>query len=622
MTFSSWERMIFLVLILATVAIFARDLLVSIRQILAGRPERNRTDQLGRRIVRVIKEVVFQSKVVGGRPIAGLMHAAVFFGFLAFGLETIDHFLEGFGLRFLHPLLGAGVATFVNLVSFMALLVIIGMVGLSIRRFLMPKISPDPKSLSSGLVALFIVLLMVTYLNGISEAPIAGKANWWVHSLIILAFPLLIIRSKHFHIILSPINIFFRTHRLGDYLPLNLDVEQMTDDEEMTLGLEKMSEVPWKMSMDFLTCVECKRCTDACPANSCGQELDPRGFILAGRHMLGEEPESTVIGSVISETALGQCTTCGACEDACPVGIEHLQLLLGAKRAQTLAIGTGMVATDFLQTMEAHGNPFAAAKDVRKELIQDLEIPLYEKGKTDYLLWLGCVWSYNPDSRSGVEALVKVLKQAGVGFGVLENESCSGHHSRRQGEELQFQTLAGENISRFGEHEVQNIITPCPHCLHTIRGEYPGLEDGFSVNVTHHSEFLADLIQRGVIQMKSGNGKNKAVTYHDPCYLGRYENVFDAPRSAIMQSGFELKELKRNKQQSFCCGGGGAGFVREQKTDKRVDQERKSEIAASGAETLITSCPECKMMLRGAVENTQDVAELIAESMLTSGPEA
>ena len=271
MTFSSWERMIFLVLILATVAIFARDLLVSIRQILAGRPERNRTDQLGRRIVRVIKEVVFQSKVVGGRPIAGLMHAAVFFGFLAFGLETIDHFLEGFGLRFLHPLLGAGVATFVNLVSFMALLVIIGMVGLSIRRFLMPKISPDPKSLSSGLVALFIVLLMVTYLNGISEAPIAGKANWWVHSLIILAFPLLIIRSKHFHIILSPINIFFRTHRLGDYLPLNLDVEQMTDDEEMTLGLEKMSEVPWKMSMDFLTCVECKRCTDACPANSCGR---------------------------------------------------------------------------------------------------------------------------------------------------------------------------------------------------------------------------------------------------------------------------------------------------------------------------------------------------------------
>ena len=139
--------------------------------------------------------------------------------------------------------------------------------------------------------------------------------------------------------------------------------------------------------------------------------------------MLGEEPESTVIGSVISETALGQCTTCGACEDACPVGIEHLQLLLGAKRAQTLAIGTGMVATDFLQTMEAHGNPFAAAKDVRKELIQDLEIPLYEKGKTDYLLWLGCVWSYNPDSRSGVEALVKVLKQAGVGFGVLETRA-------------------------------------------------------------------------------------------------------------------------------------------------------------------------------------------------------
>ncbi|MDQ7054404.1 MAG: (Fe-S)-binding protein, partial [candidate division KSB1 bacterium] len=183
-----------------------------------------------------------------------------------------------------------------------------------------------------------------------------------------------------------------------------------------------------------------------------GQGARPRGFILQGRQAIFSLPESEpVIGNVISETALGQCTSCGACENICPVGIEHLQVLTGAKRAQALAIGTGMVATEFLQSIERYGNAFGKPKDARKQLIEELEIPYYEQGKTEYLLWLGCVWSYNPDARSSLEAMVKVLKAAGVSFGVLENETCSGHHSRRQGEEMQFQSLAQENIDSMQE---------------------------------------------------------------------------------------------------------------------------------------------------------------------------
>jgi Fe-S oxidoreductase len=182
---------------------------------------------------------------------------------------------------------------------------------------------------------------------------------------------------------------------------------------------------------------------------------------------------------------------------------------------------------------------------------------------------------------------------------------------------MQFQTLASENIAAFEEQEVKKVIAPCPHCLHTLRREYPTLKEGFGVEVTHHSEFLTELIARGTIKLRETNGKDKVLTFHDPCYLGRYENTYEAPRQVIAQAGFRLKELPRKRERSFCCGGGSAGFAREQEVKKRVDQERKREIAESGAQVLITACPECKMMLNAAVEETKDLAELVAEAMET-----
>jgi Fe-S oxidoreductase len=614
MEFLQWEQIVLVLFIILSSALFFRDLTGKIRHILAGKSDRPRTDRLGARILRVLREVLFQSRVVGGRPVAGLLHAFVFLGFLVFALETVDHFLRPFGVPFKASLFGDALPLFVALVHLFAVLVIIGMVGLAFRRFVLVSISPDPKSVSSGVVALFIVLLMLSYLNGELAQPFMEKANWWLHALIIIVFPHLILRSKHFHIIMAPVDIFFRTHGLGDYLPLNLDVEQLeASDEEISFGLETMKDAPWKMRMDFLTCVECRRCTELCPASNCEQELDPRGFILAGRAMLGTD--RAVIGNILSETALGQCTSCGACENICPVGIEHLQVLMGAKRAQALSTGIGMVATDFLKKIETYGNPFSTPKQARKDLIKELNIPFYEKGQTEYLLWLGCVWAYNPDARSSLEAMVKVLNQSGASYGVLENESCSGHHSRRQGEEMQFQTLARENITSFEEHGICKVIAPCPHCLHTLGREYPPLKDGLALEVIHHSEFLTGLIASGKVKLKPGQGSNKTLIFHDPCYLGRYEKVYDAPRAVIRQAGFGLKELPRTRERSFCCGGGSAGFIREQEVEKRVDQERKREIAKSGANVLITACPECKMMLNAAVEETKDLVELVAESL-------
>ena len=614
MSFATWEQLLLVALIAASIASFTYGLTPKLRFIMAGKPDRVRTDSIGARLIRVVREVLLQWRVIKGRPIVGTLHALVFFGFIAFAFETTDHFLEPYGLAFLATLFGSAEHAFKLFVGFMAILVMIGIAGLAYRRFVMVKISPDPKSYSSGLVAAMIFMLMVTYLYGLDESAALAKANWWFHAAIILVFPPLILKSKHFHILMAPVNVFLRNSTLGAYMPLDLDVENMPDDEEITLGLESMKDVPWKMRIDFLTCVECKRCTDQCPAANCGQELNPREFILAGRAMMGRDAGEEIIGNVISANALGQCTSCGACENVCPTGIEHLNFLNGAKRAQALSSGQDMVAADFLQDIERHGNPFAEPKSKRKQLIDELGLPLYEKGKTEYLLWMGCNWTYNADMRSSLESMVQVLERSGVSWGVLEEESCSGHHSRRQGEEMQFQTLAEENIERFEENAVAKVVAPCPHCLHTFRREYPTVKEDFAVETIHHSELLSRLISEKRITLNGNAANGKKLTYHDPCYLGRYEDVYDDPRAVIASAGFDITELPRRREKSFCCGGGSAGFVREQDVETRVDQERKREIVDSGAGILVTGCPECKMMLNAAVEETLDLAELVARA--------
>ncbi|MEM7586305.1 MAG: (Fe-S)-binding protein [Acidobacteriota bacterium] len=612
MEFAIWERLLLLVLIATTVTLFVRELLPKVATIRAGHSDRVRTDDLKRRMWVTFKEVMLQTRVIGDRPVVGAMHAAVFGGFVFFGLETMEHFLKPFGIHFIPPF-------YKHFISVWAVLVSVGIFGLAYRRFVMVKISPDPKSYSSGVVALLILVLMGTYLYAqTGPTGLAAKANWWVHALVILIFPQMILSSKHFHILMAPINIFFRTERLADLEPLNLDIEELEEmEEEPTFGLETLGNLSWKQRMDFLSCVECKRCTDNCPANLAGQELDPRGFILDGRKSVGTlENDKPAIGNILSEQALGQCTTCGACEENCPVGIEHLQVLMGAKQAQALALGTGMVADDFLKTIERRGNPFEQPASARTKLIKELEIPYYEEGKTEQLLWLGCVWSYNPDNRRSLEAMVKILKASGTSFGVLKKESCSGHHSRRQGEEMQFQTLAQENIERL--KGVKKVIAPCPHCLHTMGREYQDLDDKLELEVKHHSQVIQELVASGSIELDGGKNTDVQATYHDPCYLGRYEKVYDAPRDVIRKTGLKVLEMDRHRERAVCCGGGGAGFARQTEEDgQRVDQLRKGHVRDTGAKLLVTGCPECKMMLDAAVDETKDLAEVVADAMVS-----
>jgi len=502
-----------------------------------------------------------------------------------------------------------------------AILVAVAILGLAFRRFVLVRISPDPRSWTSGVVALFIFLLMLTYLNGISANPIAPRLSWWLHAGIILAFPHLILRSKHFHILMAPVSLYFKTERLGEFAPLDLEGTLEADVEEVSLGLEKVSQLPWKMRMDFLTCVECRRCTDNCPAARAGNELDPRGFVLAGRRALKANggAEHEISGTVISDSALGFCATCGACENGCPVGVEHLQLIVGAKRAQALSTGQGVVASDFFRAIETYGNPFKVPRVDRQKLIEDLALPKFSGAEGEWLLWLGCVWGYNPELRPAVKAFQQVLTAAGLKWGVLEEEPCCGHHSRRQGEECQFQELARRSRDLLRQQGVRRVVTPCPHCLHTLRHEHiqlPGVdgqrEDGASIQFVHYSELLNTLITSGNLRL-AANGAASPVSYHDPCYLARYEGICDAPRAVLAATGATLHELPHRRGNALCCGGGAAGFVRELDNGQRLDRPRRTEIVQSGVSVLVTACPECRMMLGAAVDQTKDLVEVVAE---------
>jgi len=621
MEFQFSEKLLLALLILWSAGLFLWNLRGKLELIRQGPADRVRTDQVGKRLARTFKEVLFQTRVIGQRPIVGALHAVVFLGFLLFAIETVEHFLEGLGVSLLEPLLGSLLPTFRAGMAVVATLVAVAIVGLAFRRFVLVRTSPDPRSITSGIVALFIFLLMLTYLNGLSASPVAPRANWWLHALIILVFPHLILRSKHFHIVMAPVTLFFRTHRLGDYLPLDLEALAEADVEDVSLGLEKVSSLPWKMRMDFLTCVECRRCTDSCPAAQAGTGLDPRAFVLAGRQALRTgSPDDEVTKTVIPDEALGFCVTCGACENGCPVGVEHLQLLVGAKRAQALATGRGVVASEFFRAIESYGNPFGLPRDDRRKLISDLEMPRFKGAEGEWLLWMGCVWGYNPELRPAVKAFRDVLDAAGLSWGVLDEEPCCGHHSRRQGEESQFQDLARRSLEVLKEKGARQIVTPCPHCLHTLRREHSALDGDYQPGIVHYSELIRGLLLQGKLKLNTNETRREAA-YHDPCYLARYEGIVDAPRAVIAAAGATVRELPHRGAQTLCCGGGAAGFVRELESEQRLDRVRRAEIVRSGAELLITACPECRMMLGAAVDETKDLAEIVAESV-QAGQEA
>ncbi|HTM18186.1 MAG TPA: heterodisulfide reductase-related iron-sulfur binding cluster [Terracidiphilus sp.] len=590
-------------------------------------------------------EVLCQAKVIRERPLPGLAHAFVFWGFCAFALVTLNHFSVGFGLGFLDPA-GFFGRFYSYLAGTFAAACAIGIFGLFIRRFFVrPRWLGQRVSYESGIIAALIFILMVTYLAAfaVKSASPAALALWWLHSLSILVFLPIIPHTKHLHLVLSPATIFLSRGGFSKIPPL-------VGDEDF--GLVTGKDLTQLTSLQSYSCVECGRCTEHCPANNTGKELNPKEIILGLRGYLNEHgptSDENIIGKYNSITADFQCTTCGACEYQCPVGIEHLPIIIGLRRG---AVNTGVWDDEYgaklFLALERGSNALGMSAAERDKFIQKQAFPIFD-GSQEYCLWLGCMGGYDPKGREIIADFARVMNYLGTSYGVLRKEKCTGDPVRRLGNDLLFQQLAESNLETLAQNKVKKIVTICPHCVRTIQEDWK--EFGTPPEIEHHSEFLARYADKlpdhpsdstsrtskveptvsgheftGAEDSPNPNGalapapqiKNDKIVYHDPCYLGRYRGVYDEPRTVASLAG-EVVEAPRSHQRSFCCGAGGGLVFLGEETGDRVSHTRVNELIATGASTIGTACPFCNSMFRDALAAKGDSApQLLDIAQLTA----
>jgi Fe-S oxidoreductase len=636
--FSVVEKTFFLAMIVASGYLFWKRFGVVLNKILKSKKDPNfHLFPLGKRVWDFFWEVLCQAKVIRERPLPGLAHALVFWAFLAFTLVTLNHCATGFGIGFLAPDGIIGRCYFYFAAAF-ALACAVGIAGLFIRRFLVrPRWLGEKLSWESGFIAFLIFALMATYLAAfaVADTSTAARILWWMHTLALLTFLPLIPHTKHLHLVLSPATIFLSRGSYAQIPPLSGDED---------FGLVAGADLTQLVSLQAYSCVECGRCTEHCPAANTGKLLNPKEIILGVRaylNDLGPASDQPLLGKYNAQEAVFQCTTCGACEFQCPVGIEHVPIIVGLRRG---AVNTGAWedahGSKLFLALEHGSNALGISPAERDKFIQKQSLPIFD-GSQEYCLWLGCMGGYDPKGREIVADFARVMNYLGTSYGVLRKEKCTGDPVRRLGNDLVFQQLAEANLESLAQNKVKKIVSICPHCVRTIQEDWK--EYGTPPEIEHHSEFLARYahkLPRAVgpgfspdIDTTQSSGAlatagPETIVFHDPCYLGRYRNVYDQPRTVAALAGTVI-EAPRNHERSFCCGaGGGLAFLGEE-TGGRVSHNRAAELVATGAQTVGTACPFCNTMFRDALAASGeappqllDIAQLAARGLPSQNPVA
>lgn len=598
-----FETLAFWVVVIGSLGLFAAQMSARWRLMQAA-PGAFSVDQLPRRVERFVVEIVFQGKVIARKPWVGMAHLFVFWGFVAFGGYTLVETLHGLGLVDLTDTVAFTVYR-VLLVPF-CVAVLLGIVFLAVRRGLVrPRALGATVSKESLLIAGFIAVLMITFLLELfvlGEGP-AARINWWVHMLVIFTFLVLVPNSKHLHLILSPGTVFLKAPVLGT-VP-NLDFEK----EEV--GLETVKDLPKKAVLDAFTCVECGRCMENCPATATGKLLNPKTLVLQNEEALLAGRLDAKLSDVYDPDVLWQCTTCGACEDACPVGIEHTPVIIGARRG---LVSNGE-APDYLapvyNNLERRGNLWGQTSDVRQKFVAAAQFETFDPEKHEYLLWLGCAGGTEPDFQKSLRSLGDILRAQGKTFGVLSKERCTGDVAKRTGNEYQFQELATANVEDLQTSGVKKVVTSCPHCLKTLGHDYKAF--GFEGKVVHSSVLVEQLTR----YERPVRLEDEPVTFHDPCYLGRYAGEHEAPRALLERYGGDVTEPERTKDNPFCCGAGGGLLFEEHEAGTRISQTRFEQLQATGANTIVMGCPFCSIMLKGAKASTPGTDEIQMVDLMT-----
>lgn len=606
-----------------------------------------------------LQTILFTGKVPRKSDV-GIFHGLIFWGFVILWIATdlvAIHFDTPFKV-FQGP-----VYIIVSFLADMAGLMLLTGVGLAFyRRYIL---KPDylsatkPKSelfMYAQLVNLVVIGYLIEGLRILGTGMPEGEATWspvgWLlanifstfslsdeslatvfrtlwgfHMATTMVFIASIGHSKFSHIFMLPLSALLTPARRGGVLnPMDFENE-----EAETFGLGKLSELTAKNLFDTEVCVECGRCTEVCPAKASGKPLNPKTIITKTRDFLEETRKAGEADAdfweretpIFSSTELDSCTTCAACMEECPANIEHVQIIMEAKRYKALTLGDLPPAAGTAVTnIRNQGNPWGISSEDRFKWADGLDIPVIEAGKkVDYLYYVGCAGSYDAANQKVVESTVNLLKKAGVEFAVMgKTEKCNGDPIRRFGDEYSFYEVAIENIANMNQYEFGKVVTHCPHCLHTIGKEYAKFDDG-DFETVHHTELLADLIRTG--KLKPTKKLEDEVAYHDPCYLGRHHGEYDAPREILNATGVKVKEMEQNKDKAVCCGMGGGNMWYELDDGQHVAINRLEQIGETKTEKLATSCSYCMINFassKGQVKTTEeivikDVAQYLEESI-------
>lgn len=659
-----WAELLLYVVQGAGVAVLVGRLYLRSRLWMKGRG-RLQADRFWERVGRVLRYAIAQARIARERH-AGIMHLSLFAAmivlFIGTALATIDYDIAV--LIFDVKLLQGDFYLIYELeLDFFTVAGIAGL-GLALVRRITPR--PDKLTYSPGFAAT-LWLLLIILLSGLliesfrlaavrppwqtwsfagyavsriwtalgmgEEALRSAHLSLWVFhfSLVGLSYAVLLDLPLR-HLITSPLNVFFSSFRQpGALSTVNLD-----DETVEAFGAGQITEFAPAQLMDGDACTECGRCQAACPAFMAGTPLNPKRVVLDIRAALDAYapvlhstsdplrlPEMPVTRKFVSEAALWACTTCRACVYECPVLIEHVDSIVDMRRNLVLMEGDmpDLLATAMTQAERA-GNPWGNPRGSRMEWAAGLSVPLFsQKKKADVLYWVGCAGAYDPESQKTARAMVRIFEAAGIDFAVLgEEERCNCEWARRAGNEYLYQQAAHSNIAVFDQYEFNAIVTHCPHCFNTFKNEYP--QFGGQYDVIHHSTYIARLIADGHLRLS--RPVHEIVTYHDSCYLGRYNDLYDDPRRALgAASDLEVIEMARSRQKGLCCGGGGAQVWFETHQKKPVNEIRLEEALGTGAQTVATACPFCTIMLGSAAQSkgitdrigVKDLAVIVAEAL-------
>jgi Fe-S oxidoreductase/nitrate reductase gamma subunit len=640
-----------------------------------------RFDRPAERIKLVLRHVLAQRRTARD-GYAGLFHRFIFYGFIVLAIATTIVALDAdLGIHIMHGGLYLYFQSF--LVDVFGVLVLVGTLMAAIRRFVSrPKKLVYTDEASWILVAIIVIVATGFLLEGLRIAatndpwaawspfgnltarllrPAMGaeamqqthRVTWWFHLAVSFGFIAWLPYTKMMHVLTGPLNIY-----AANLDPIGASLKNIDFESTASFGVNSLKAFTWKDLLDLDACTECGRCTSVCPANTVGKELSPRDVIIHLRNLMRERPDEVfgpepvngngstgeaaatpdqdpsdgeavaplaIIGTVpgTSPERLWQCTTCAACMEICPVFIEQMPKIVDMRRYQV------MEQSDFpdsmqaaVMSLESRSHPFPGTQASRLDWTDGLNVALIKDSKqAEILLWVGCSGALLERNQKVMRATAKLLQAADVKFAILgREEKCCGDPARRIGNEFQFETLAKDNVATLNKYEVKKIVTTCPHCFNTLKNEYP--HQGGNFEVLHHTELFADLVRQG--RLKFSAESDKQIAFHDPCYLGRHNGIYDEPRSLVrMSSRAPSVELERNRSTSFCCGGGGGMSFVEEPPAQRVNQERAREILATKADVVAVGCPFCLTMMEDGINarkgdrevRVKDVAELLAEAL-------